>query len=193
MIKITAFLCFFLASLSNSYAQDDLAFLQDKYGDIVYSAIFSLPESKSQFLDIAGEMLWETYSPNYIVESIPNETKKNLNNAFMNLSSSEGLTERIENWVLSYHQFSHAFTIANIEYTMAAIYSQPETQQIFKNIIVSRKMESNISAVDIGTTLSSSETFALQYEALNLLSTLKIKDQLSYFDNLFNTLADLIE
>lgn len=193
MIKTTAFLCFFLASSSNSYAQDDLAFLQDKYGDIVYSAIFSLPESKNQFLEVAGEMFWETYSPDHLVESIPKDAKNNLNSAFMNLSSIEGLTERIENWVLSYHQLSHALTLTSIEYTMAAVYSQPETQQIFKNIIVSREMESNISAIDIGTTLSSSETFALQYEALNILSTLKTKDQLSYFDNLFNTLADLIE
>lgn len=70
MIKTTAFLYFFLASLSNSYAQDDLAFLQDKYGDIVYSAIFSLPESKNQFLDVTGEMLWVTYSPDYLLELI---------------------------------------------------------------------------------------------------------------------------
>ncbi len=193
MIKTTAFLCFFLASLSNSYAQDDLAFLQDKYGDIVYTAIFSLPESKNQFLDVTGETLWVTYSPDYLVKLISNDAKKDLNNAFMNLSSSEGLTERIEKWVLAYHQFSHALTLASIEYTMAAVYSQPETRQIFKNIIVSRKMESNISGIDIGTTLSSSEIFSLQYEALNILSNLKIKDQLSYFDNLFNTLAVLIE
>ncbi|HCI70958.1 MAG TPA: hypothetical protein DF712_12420 [Balneola sp.] len=194
MIKTIPFLFFSISILSNLYAQDDLTLLQNKYGDIVYSAIYSLPESQNQYLEVVGkEYLGVYYSPNYLATQIPNDVKQKLNKAFSNLSSNKALLKRIEYWVLCYHQFSHALTITSIEYALAAVYVQPETQNLFKYILTNRNMNSSVTALSVGATLSSAETNDIVYKTLNLLSDLEIKDQLSYFDNMFKTLDDLLK
>ena len=96
MIKTIPFLFFSISILSNLYAQDDLTLLQNKYGDIVYSAIYSLPESQNQYLEVVGkEYLGVYYSPNYLATQIPNDVKQKLNKAFSNLSSNKALLKRI--------------------------------------------------------------------------------------------------
>ena len=54
-------------------------------------------------------------------------------------------------------------------------------------------MNSSVTALSVGATLSSAETNDIVYKTLNLLSDLEIKDQLSYFDNMFKTLDDLLK
>lgn len=191
MHRSTALLFFFLAFLSCTNDQNDLKQLQNKYGDIIFAALYSVPESKNQFLEIAGNESWETNSPKELIELIPEDIKPNLVNSISRKISNKSFTKRIEYWILAYSQLYQAQLCTSTEETMAAIYMQEQTQTLFNRILTNRSMKSNVNPLVVGSTLSSGETNEILYRTLNLISNLEAEYQLIYFSNLHATLSDL--
>lgn len=180
-----------LAFLSCSDTPDDLKRLQVKYGDFIFAALYSLPESKNQFLEITGNESWETYAPKELAELIPEEAKQKLIHSISGKVSNKSFTKRVEYWILAYYQLYQAQLLTSTEETMAAIYQQEQTRGLFHNILANRNMKSDVDPLVVGSTVSSGEANEILYSTLNVISNLEAKDRLIYFNNLHATLSDL--
>ncbi len=191
MQRSITLLFFFFAFLSCTDTQDDLKQLHKKHGDIIFAALYSLPESKNQFLEIAGNEFWETISPREFAESIPEDIKQNIVNSISSKNFNKSFAKRIEYWILAYYQFYQAQLLTSTEETMAAIYKQEQTKSLFNRILSNRNMKSDVNPLVVGSTLSSGEANEILYRTLNLISNLEAEDQLNYFGNLHASLSDL--
>lgn len=190
MRRSTGLLFIVITFLSCTHAQNDLKQLHTKYGDIIFAALSSVPESKNQFLEITGKEFGESNSPGELSASIPEDIKQNLLIAISSNNSHESFANHIEYWILAYNQLNQAQSLTSTEETMAAIYDQEQTQGLFKSILANRGMGSDINPLVVGSTLSSAETNELLYRTLNVISEMDAKDQLIYFSELYATLAD---
>lgn len=191
MYRSTAFVFLFLAFLSCTNAQVDLKQLQNRYGDIIFAALYSIPESKNQFLEIAGNESWGTHSPEELAESIPEDIKQNLVDSITSKNFNRSSIKRTEYWILAYYQLYSAQMLTSTEETMAAIYDQGQTQSLFRDILTNRNMDTDVHPMVVGSTLSSGETNEILYGALNVISNLEAKDQLIYFSSFYATLSDM--
>lgn len=166
----------------------------DTYGEIIFGAIYSLPETQEIFVKVVGDRAWSSYSAKYVSGELSGNEKKDVVDAVssalnnMSLKEQDDYFERLGMWLTARKALSYSYSLACIESTMGAVYSIPDTQPLFEWVLENRGFDPQISGIEVGATLASGEISGIEYELLNILSGLSRKDQMAYFRTLFDKL-----
>ncbi|HKJ45611.1 MAG TPA: hypothetical protein VJ991_07270 [Balneolales bacterium] len=163
-------------------------------GWVIYSAIFSLPQTHHIFLDAAGDEAWQTYQPGDMPLHLSDEQKANI------LSKSalylKGLTEyqqhqylgQLVDWIISERQLQIYKQLTSVEQTLAVYYQIHETRSFFKPYLQSRGLDLNTDPKMVAATLSSAEGSEITYQILNRLALMNQKEKLTFFRNFYDHL-----
>ena len=167
----------------------------DIRGDIVYGAVYSLPETREAFIESVGDRAWSSHSPEYVSRELSFNEKENLISAVsialerMSIEDQETYFERLEMWLAANRVYRYASALACIESTMGAVYAVPRTQSLFDWVIENRGFDpETIGAGSVGSTLASGEISSIEYELFNMLSGLSRRNQMAYFRDVFDKL-----
>ncbi len=159
-------------------------------GQIVYSAIYALSETRKDFTDVMGNESWISYFPEHLYEQM-NESQKDQveslliqNLITLNEVKKTAILNHIQDWISLFKILSSAEHLSSKEQVMAAIYTNPVTQPIFTQALKSRNWQ-NANPSDIVTSLSSGEMANIQYRLLDILLKMKHKQQVQYFQTIF--------
>jgi hypothetical protein len=182
------------AQQNNTKVGNRLEQLTRLNGDLVYSAIFSLPQTHNIFLEAAGDVAWQTYRPGDMPRHLSDEQKANI------LSKSadylNGLTDyqqhqymgQLTDWIISERQLLVYEQLTSIEQTLSACYQIHETQIFFKPYLRSRGLDLDTDPKMVATTLSSAEGSEITYQILNQLAVMNQKEKLTFFRDFYDDL-----
>jgi len=172
-----------------------LELFRQKNGDILYSAIFSLPETRSVFLETVGNNAWNSYLP----DDLPNHLDRNQKTAviqkiaeYLNLQSQNSqrrYLQHLSNWIITERQLKLLQQITSIEQTISALYQDPEIKKYFEPYLRQRGLSTeNTDPEMAATTLSSAEIAEISYKVLNDFSVMNQQELLARFGNLYHLL-----
>lgn len=185
-----------------SYSQDNVKENQSEFQawvnnqeDIVYSALFSVEETRSIVVDLMGisedEML--SFSPGELIRFFDENRRERIVLSIIKMElETKSIQDRINAWMLSHNQLELFAELTNAELTMSAAFLLEPSKHLFSSVLENRHFnQSNVSPLTIGASLSSGEMSAITYELLNLLSTMDRAAQLTYFADFYGELYKL--
>ncbi|MEA3275144.1 MAG: hypothetical protein U9Q81_07640 [Pseudomonadota bacterium] len=173
-------------------------FLLETQGPVVYAGFFALSRTRGTFLDAAGDQAWITHAPEAIPELLSTARKEALRCAIggllegMRNRARDDFLERLRRWLQVLAQFRACEQATSPEETMAAVYYLPATRGFFDTALKGRNLPSSVLPLQVGTTLSSAEHSIITYSLLNRISLMNLREQLTYFRDLYNTLVDAL-
>ena len=180
------------------FAQSEAANLQKildhmiaQNGQITYSAIYALPETRKDFTDVMGEKSWMSFFPEHLYEQISDSQKDLVVTLLvqdlitLNKVKRTSVLNRLQNWISLFEILSSAEHMSSKEQVMAAVYANPVTQSLFSQALKSRDWQ-KANPTDIVTSLSSGEMAIIQYRLLENLLEMKRIQQIQYFQGIFD-------
>jgi hypothetical protein len=182
------------AQRNNIIVSNRLEQLTRLNGNLVYSAIFSLPKTHNIFLEAAGYEAWQTYRPDDLPRHLSDEQKANILSKSANYL--KGLTDyqqhnylgQLAAWIISERQLMVYEELTSIEQTLSVFYQIRETQNFFKPYLESRGLDLNTDPEMVATTLSSAEGSEITYHILNRLAIMNPKEKLTFFRDFYDDL-----
>lgn len=165
--------------------------LIERNGQIVYSAIFAIPETRKDFTDVMGKGSWMSFLPEHLPEQMNKNQKDQVYTLLLqdlvtlNEHKRDAAAYRIQNWVTLFKMLSSTEFLSSKEQVMAAIYANPVSRPLFVQALKTRSW-SKSKPSDIAASLSSGETADIQYHLLNILLKMNHEQQIQYFHTLFS-------
>ena len=180
-----------LETVSND---DELDRLYAWYGNDLFSALASLPETHEKIAHILGE---ESLVDTVLVgNNISDVEKTRILSGLtgflteLNEADRKQLIKRIENWVHAYQAFGLAGHLTFVEGATAALYLAPSTTKWFDPLVRRRNWErGKISAIYVAAAMSSSQHYELRRDVLNQLSKSTELEQATFFAEFYGALV----
>ncbi len=177
----------------NGKPSEEIHYIIEKYGDRAYKSFYSIDELRPYSI-IQIDRISELYnnkwlSPDLIMKKITAKDKKILNNSIigyindMKKNKREYILKKIINWCKADLQFSFINNDLGIyrENLIKAVHQVTSSQRI-----ISKYYDLKANNIE---KLSPEQMNKAYYETLNLVSSLKFRDQLKYYSEIYNQLA----
>jgi hypothetical protein len=186
-----------------SALQDDMrAELQDtvnREGTLVFLAIYWLPESHDWFVASANDKThWPIGSLQDFDDNLSPRQKRDIIDAVasglarLTVDQRQGYFERLQRWLISYHQLDLMQQFDSIEMVEEAVISLPATRPVYNSIVASRAIDPSLATPQfIAETMASGETFETMHETINLVSSFSDVELMQYFRDLYDKLSQL--
>lgn len=174
--------------------QQQLDQISAENGQLIYSAILSLPATRRDFTGVMGEHSWLTYLPENLHDQLNKSEKSRIQSLLvqdlmtMDAFHRKAVLRQLQDWLDIFHTLAFAEQMTSIEQVMAAIYADPDSKSYFEQAINARKWNRNTSPSEVAASLTSGEIATIQYQLINDLSLKTPKYRIKYFHRLFGYL-----
>lgn len=168
------------------------------HGDVVYAALYALPETTELFAEHAPDEPWSSYHPTrlprYLSAVQQDAVLHRVANHLDELPDIERreLLQRLDHWLVALKQFEVFVGLFHLEQVMSAAFKLPETAELFHGALKRRGLlPDEVRPTFVGETLASAEITAILYGWLNTMSDLSGVEQANYYSAFYRELVRL--